>query len=273
MADSDPIRRNNVKVAGNPEAADTLVFVHGFGTDQSAWRDVAAGFLADCRVVLLDNVGAGGADPAAFAQHRYLNLRRYASDLVEVCAALGLEHPILIGHSMGAMICALATLERPGLAGKLIMIGASPHYIDTDDYRGGFSRGDVDAIYSSVTSGYAGWADGFAAAAMGHTDRPALGSDFAQSIKSIPKDRALTVLCSIFQSDHREDVAHLDMPTLLIQTQDDIAVPLAVAEYLKRRIRGSRLEIIDTVGHLPHISAPTLVAAAIRRFITDSRPA
>lgn len=273
MADTDPIRRNNVHVAGKPEATDTLVFVHGFGTDQHAWRDVAAEFLADCRVVLLDNVGAGGSDPAAFAQHRYLNLRRYASDLVEVCDTLNLDRPILIGHSMGAMICALATLERPGLASKLVMIGASPRYIDTDDYQGGFSRGDVDAIYSSVTSSYAGWADGFAAASMGHADRPALGSDFARSIKTIPKDRALTVLCSIFQSDHREELARLEVPTLLIQTQDDVAVPQVVAEYLHQRIRGSRLEIIDTVGHLPHISAPALVAAAVRRFISDRSPA
>ncbi len=124
VTDTDPLRRNNVKVIGNQHAADTLVFVHGFGTDQTAWREVAAAFVTDHRVVLLDNVGAGASDAAAFAQHRYLNLRRYATDLVEVCAALALERPILIGHSMGAMICALATLERPGLASKLVFIGA-----------------------------------------------------------------------------------------------------------------------------------------------------
>jgi len=273
MTDIDPIRRNNVKVVGNPQAQTALVFVHGFGSDQRAWSSVAAAFLADYRVVLLDNVGAGGSDPAAFAQHRYLNLRRYGSDLVEVCDALALDRPVLVGHSMGAMICALATLERPGLARQLVMIGASPRYVDVDDYLGGFSREDVDAIYSSVTSSYSAWADGFAAASMAHGDRPTLGSEFAQSIKSIPPDRALTMLCSIFQSDHREDIARLEVPTLVLQTRQDIAVPLAVAEYLNRRIRGSRLEIIDTEGHLPHVSAPGLVARAIRHFITEAGPA
>lgn len=267
MIDIDPVNRNNVKVLGNPNAKTALVFVHGFGTDQSSWRDVAMAFLADYRVVLLDNAGAGASDPAAFAQHRYLNLRRYASDLVEVCGALALERTILIGHSMGAMICALATLERPGLAHKLVMIGASPRYIDTDDYHGGFSRGDVDAIYRDVTTRYSEWANVFAAASMAHADRPALSTQFAQCIKSIPEDRALTVLCSIFQSDHREDIARLDVPTLLIQAKADVAVPQAVAEYLNQHIRGSQLTLIDAEGHLPHISVPSAVIGAIEAFI------
>ncbi len=267
MIDIDPIRRHNVKVLGNPDAETALVFVHGFGTDQSSWRDVVLAFLADYRVVLLDNAGAGASDPAAFVQHRYLNLRRYASDLVEVCAALALDRPILIGHSMGAMVCALATLERTGLAEKLVMIGASPRYIDTDDYHGGFSRGDVDAIYGDVATRYSQWANMFAAASMAHADRPALCTQFAQCIKSIPQDRALTVLCSIFQSDHREDIARLDVPTLLIQAKDDVAVPITVAEYLNRHIRGSQLAMIDAEGHLPHISVPSAVIAAIEAFI------
>ena len=268
MSDIDPIRRHNVHVIGNPDAATTPVFVHGFGTEQTAWRVVAAAFLANYRVVLLDNVGAGGPDPAAFAQYRQLELRRYASDLVEVCMALALEHRVLIGHSMGAMICALATLERPGLATKLVFIGASPRYIDTDDCHGGFTRSDVDAIYSDVTSRYSAWADVFAAASMAHADRPALSTDFAHSIKAIPKDRALTVLCSIFQSDHREEIARLEVPTLLIQAKDDIAVPQAVAENLERHIRGSQLVTIDAEGHLPHVSAPAIVVAAMEPFVS-----
>ena len=39
------------------------------------------------------------------------------------------------------------------------------------------------------------------------------------------------------------------------------------AELLHRRIRGSRLEILDAEGHLPHVSAPELVVAAMRDFV------
>ena len=96
---------------------------------------------------------------------------------------------------------------------------------------------------------------------------PGLAADFANAIRDIPRDRALTVLCSIFQSDHRDDVRRLDKPTLLVYARDDIAAPESVARYLQRAIKDSRLVMIDAQGHLPHISAPTQVLAAIRDFI------
>ncbi|MCK7494960.1 MAG: hypothetical protein MZW92_30560 [Comamonadaceae bacterium] len=59
----------------------------------------------------------------------------------------------------------------------------------------------------------------------------------------MPADAILTVLCSIFQSDYRETIGRLQRPTLLLQTREDIAVPLGAAQLLHARIAGSRLEI------------------------------
>jgi sigma-B regulation protein RsbQ len=56
-----PLARNAVTVLGNQAAPHTTVFVHGLGTDQTVWRRIAAPFLQDFRVVLLDNVGAPAA--------------------------------------------------------------------------------------------------------------------------------------------------------------------------------------------------------------------
>ena len=262
----DALKRNNVTLAGQLDAARSIVFVHGFGTDQHAWQAVAAPLMSDFRIVLLDNVGAGGAAAEAFSQHRYLSLNRYATDLLEVCAALKLHDAILVGHSSGAMICALAAISQPALFSRLVLIGASPRYIDDESYRGGFSRSDVDAIYSSISTGPS-WADDFAPLAMGNADRPELTAQFAESLKAIPPDRALTVLCSILQSDYRDEIGKLAIPTLIIQTINDHGVPLAVAEFLKRTIPNSQLKIIEADGHLPHISAPEKVLAALRPFL------
>ena len=75
---------------------------------------------------------------------------RYATDLLEVCDALALKSAILVGHSAGAMVCALAALRRPSLVSRLVMISASPRYIDDVSCRGGFTRQDVDALYKQV---------------------------------------------------------------------------------------------------------------------------
>jgi len=264
---TDPIKRNNVCVTGQPTAARTIVFVHGFGTDQSAWREVVAPLMADFRIVLLDNVGAGGSDPGAFAQHQYLNLNRYAADLLEVCEALALRDVILVGHSVGGMICALAAIRRPELVSRVVLIGSSPRYLDDESYRGGFTMQDIDAIYDMVIENAKAWADAFAPKMMANPDRPGLTQKFAEALKSIPAERILTVLCSILQSDYRKEIGRLSTPSLIIQTKNDNVVPLEVAEYLRTKIHDSELKVIDAEGHLPHISAPARVLEAMLPFI------
>lgn len=50
MGKIPPLVRNNVTQTGNPDAARTLVFVHGFGTDQTVWSEVLRAFQDDYRV-------------------------------------------------------------------------------------------------------------------------------------------------------------------------------------------------------------------------------
>jgi sigma-B regulation protein RsbQ len=268
-----PLKKNCVTVTGKLDAAQSIIFVHGFGTDQTAWKDVAAEFLDDFRVVLFDNVGAGHSLPEAFIQERYLNLHSYAGDLLDICKALNLRDAIVVGHSAGAMISLLAVIKEPAFFARLILIGASPRYLDDGAYQGGFTEKDLNDLYRAVTTGYADWADHFAPLAMANGDQPNLALRFAATIKSIPADRALTILCSIFQSDHRADLAKLDKPTLLIHTKEDVAVPPEVARYLQQSIRGSRLVVIDATGHLPHLSAPFEVIGAMRDFVRDATSA
>ena len=262
----DPLKKNAVTISGRADPPRTMVFAHGFDTDQRAWDAVAAAFEADWRIVRFDHAGAGRSAPGAFVQHRYLSLEGYVEDLVAICDALQLRDAVMVGHSVGAMVGLLATLARPRCSSKLALLGASPRYLDDEGYHGGLAKTDLDAIYSSLMQGYAAWADSYASLAMGNPDRPQLARHFAESLKAIPQAHALTVLYSIFQSDHRADLRKVAVPTLILQSREDVAVPMAVAEYLHREIRGSRLVVVEADGHFPHVSAPQSVVDALRAF-------
>ena len=118
-----------------------------------------------------------------------------------------------------------------------------------------------------MIANYAEWSDNFASLAMDNPDKPNLAQYFASTIKAYPFNYAFTIICSIFQSDHRAELCKLHKPTLLIQAKQDFAVPLEVALYLHNNIKNSSLTIIEASGHLPHISTPELVVAAINDFI------
>lgn len=265
----NPVLRNHVTVSGRADAHATMLFVHGFGTDQTAWKDVIPAFENRYRVLSFDHVGMGRSLAEAYSQHRYLDLGAYADDLLEICDALRLLGVTLVGHSVGAMAGALAAIKQPHRFSRLILIGASPRYLDDPGYRGGFTKVGLDELYRAMMANYSGWADAFAPMVMANPDRPSLAQHFAAELKSIPADRALSILCTIFQSDHRADVAKLTQPTLLIHGRDDPAVPVEVAHYLKRTIEHSRLRFVDAQGHLPHVAAPAQVVEAMLEFLDE----
>ena len=260
-----PLERNHVTVAGDP-GGRPIVFIHGIGSDQQAWAGVAGALADRHRIVLLDNVGAGQSDPAAFVKHRYLNLEAYAEDVAQVMAALELWDALIVGHSIGGMIGAITARHVPDRAAALVLVATSPRYLTEEGYPGGLRREDIDEIYRAATSDFGDWAQQFAEATTGQPADSASGRRFLAALNAVPRERLLTVLCSTLQTDHRREVERIAVPTLILQPSEDPFVPLAVAEYLHDHIPGSRLEVLVSRGHLPHVDNAPGVAQAIRRF-------
>ncbi|MDP9081716.1 MAG: alpha/beta hydrolase [Bacteroidota bacterium] len=262
-------KKNNITIEGNKDAPQTIVFAHGFGTDQTAWTNVKQAFKDDYRLVLYDNVGGGKADPAAYSPIKYNNLNTYADDLVAIATELDLRDAIVVAHSVSSMITLLASIKAPQYFSKLVFIGASPRYLNDEalNYVGGFTKPVLDGMYTAMTTNYYAWVSGFSSAAMGEQENPIYREQFAETLSVIRPDIALSVAKVIFESDVRKELNKLNKETLLIQAHDDIAVPAEVAEYLNKNISNSSLTYVDANGHFPHISAPNEVITAIKAFI------
>jgi sigma-B regulation protein RsbQ len=263
------IEKNNVHVCGKQDAAQTIIFGHGFGTDQIAFAPLVKAFEADYKIVLFDNVGGGKADINAFSTLRYSTLQGYVTDVTDIIKALDLQHIIYVGHSVNGMIGLLTSVQHPDYFDKLVLLGSSPRYLNEPQtgYVGGFDMAALESLYDAMSTNYYAWASGFSALAMNNPDRPHLAESFADTLKNIRPDIALSVAKAIFEMDHRNDLGKSVIPSLIIQTADDIAVPEVVGDYMAAHIPFSELTKVNTKGHLPHISAPDEVISAIRSFI------
>lgn len=265
---SDPecvIRRHNVRVSGAGNR--TIMFAHGFGCDQTMWEPVAGNFRDDFRVVLFDYIGHGDSDLAAYSAERYSSLRAYADDVVAIARALHLEDAVFVGHSVSAMIGALASLQAPGLFSDLVMVGPSPCYIDQDGYRGGFSRAQVDELLEFLDDNHLGWSAAMAPAIMGNVDRPDLSrrleNSFCRTDPKIARDFARVT----FLSDNRADLGAVTARTLILQCTNDIIAPVEVGQFVHAQVPDSRFRMLQASGHCPNLSAPDEVTAAIREFV------
>lgn len=254
----------HVRVVGSGEK--TVVLAHGFGTDQSAWQRILP-YLQHYRVVLYDLVCAGTVNPDYFDFRRYTTLDSYVDDLLHILDTLGVDRCSYIGHSVSAMIGILAAIKRPELFTKLILIGASPRFLNDRDYHGGFEQDEVEKVLIAMEKNYEAWVSGYAPLAVG-ADVPAAVQEFSRTLFNMRPDISLFVSQTVFNSDLRGVLGLVKVPCCIIQTARDISVPASVAMYLRNHLGGrNTVETLNTEGHLPHLSAPQLLERVLRRHL------
>jgi sigma-B regulation protein RsbQ len=266
--EADVLRKHNVNVLGTGDT--TVVLAHGFGADQTVWKHQVAALGPQYRLVLFDYLGCGKTDPREYNPLRYDSMERYADDVIAIHDALGLPWTAFVGHSASGMIGLLASLARPDIVRHLVLLGASPRYLNETGYVGGFERPDLDGLYDAMARDYLAWANGFAPAMMGDRAPPSVGEDFARTLGSMRPDIAQSVARVIFESDFRAKLPLAKVPVHVLQTRRDPAVPVEVGRYLTSHIPGARLVMLDAEGHLPHMSAPQHVDAALLELLAHA---
>lgn len=258
----------NASVRG-PADAQAIVFVHGFGCGQHMWRHVSAALEDDYRVVLLDLPGSGGAAETSYDSERHATLDGYRDDLVSLLRELDLSSVILVGHSVSAMIGVLLQIAHPELVDRLVLVTPSARYVDDGDYVGGFSEADIDELLELMSRNHLGWQSSLAGIVAGGPDSEAK-TELEQAFCRTRPEIAAEFAAVTFRGDNRADLPRVSVPTLVIQSAEDPIAPLSAGTYVRDAISEAELEVIDTRGHCPHLTAPAETAAAIHRFIRRS---
>lgn len=264
----DILIRNNVQVIG--QGTRPMLFAHGFGCDQHMWRFLTPYFEDDYSVILFDYVGSGQSTLSAYDPQRYADLKGYAQDVLDVCAALELDEVLFVGHSVSCVIGILAALREPERFARLLLVGPSPCYVnDPPDYMGGFEQADLEGLLEMMDKNYIGWANFLAPVVMKNDDRPDLTRELAESFCSTDPEITRQFAQVTFFSDNRDDLPHVTVPSLVLQCTEDTIAPDAVGAYVHEHLPGSTLVRMKATGHCPHMSHPEETAEAIKAYLAE----
>lgn len=254
-----------VAVAGAEGA--TVVLAHGYGMDQASWDKILPSITKANKVLLFDWDFTAGADDDDDDEARY-TFGRFADDLIALMDEREVRGAVLVGHSMSAMAGCIAAARRPDLFAHLLLLCASPRYINSEEegYIGGFEEASILAMLGAMESDFQAWVKGFVPnAAGGAADDMAAATveRLERSFLAMDPVVALGVARMIFLGDQRPALDAVPAQCTIVGVRHDFAAPPVVAEYMERRMTKAgtdvAVEIIESVGHFPQLIAPTQV--------------
>lgn len=234
------------------EGTSTLVFLHeGLGSIRQ-WRDFPANVAAatGCRALVYDRYGYGQSDVLAEPRRTVRFMHDEALDaLPELLASLGIERPILVGHSDGASIALIHAGAGHAVRGVVAMaphvfiepicltsIARAAQTFETTDLAARLGRYHRDARKT-----FYGWADVW------------LDPDFKGW-------------------DIRDDyLPRIACPLIAIQGYDDEYGTMAQLDDIGRRVKAPcELLKLKDCGHAPFRDQPEKTLEAVARFIRNS---
>lgn len=95
-----------------------IVLISGYGCDLSVWTDIIDELASDFRILIFDNQGAGRTED--FGEP--LSIDVMAENSVALFEELGIRHPIIVGHSLGAAIAQKIAQNYPEVPVGLVLI-------------------------------------------------------------------------------------------------------------------------------------------------------
>ena len=265
-------------VYGPPDAAVTVVAVHGFRGEHHGLEPVVA-HLPGIRVISPDLPGFGETAPLPGVRH---DIDAYARWLREFAGAVA-PGAVILGHSFGSIVVAAAVaggLETPRVV-LVNPIGAPA----LEGPKGVLTRLAVFYYWAGARLpaplGEALLRNGLIvrvmSESMAKTKDPGLRRfihDQHDTYFSRFADRDVlhdAFLASV-SNDVREFAPRIAQPTLLVAAVRDDITPIEAERHLATLFPAAELVEIDDVGHLIHYETPAAAADAIRRFLVPSAP-
>lgn len=189
-------------------------------------------------------------------------MSREAGVLPEVLGAVGVTHPVLVGHSDGATIAALAA----GGVGDGVGIGVGPLLPHAPLGR---------AVLAAVLIAPHFFVEEEGRAEIARAAEAFDGSDMAARMGKYHRDPVATFRgwADAWLSDGFEDwnvEAELDgitAPVLVIQGREDQYGTLAQVSAVTDRVAGARALILEGCRHVPHLEKPADVVSGIVRVM------
>lgn len=271
------VRADDVSVfiqEAGPKTGQPVLLIHGTGSWSEIWRETMTS-LADAgfRVIAMDLPPFGYSDKPAGVEA--YSRERQAKRIVGLLDTLELSRVILVGHSVGGRPTMEAALMAPSRVRALVLVdpalgfaGSESRFLQNEPSWPVRALFAIDPLRNAVVATFATnplttkyLFRSFVSNDASVTDERVTMLQQPAVVRGLTRgtgdwmEYALTSEDTSLGSNFSNFTA-LTMPVFLVWGRLDDITPLSEGERLQKLIPGSKLEIMDGVGHVPYVEDP-----------------
>ena len=248
----------------------TLLLLHGGpGLDHSGFRPAFDCLEDVAQVVMPDHRGNGRSFSG---DSKNWNLDQWADDVKGFCDALGIENPIVFGHSFGAMVAMKYASKYPDHADKLILAATFAKFeLDAfvkrfADIGGEQARVAAQDFWTQPTPENT---EAWTVHGLPHYSRAPLDLEEMQRMQMSPEVMVHFISGEVHEFDLLPLLADVRSPTLLLAGSEDPVSSVSDMKTIRDALTQTttQYECIDNASHFLWRDAPDVFFGIVRKFV------
>jgi len=252
---------DNVKKSENDD--ETLVFIHGLGSDKDTWLQLTKYLTKKYRIIVPDLPGHG--ESIQDLSNNY-SIEAQAQHIIELLKILKIKRAHFIGSSMGGAVATKLTYIQPEIVLSLILIDSygtikTPSYIHNLVEETGHnpmleinSRDDYKTMLS-----------------LAMVKPPFIPGFMLDVLVENMKEKLVLNKKILKDSENDSDLSYilpkLKSPSLVIWGAEDNVLHVDNADVFSSELNYCRKVVIERTGHVPMVEEPKITATYITEFI------
>ncbi|MBR6564791.1 MAG: alpha/beta hydrolase [Clostridia bacterium] len=231
-----------------------VLLLHGWGSSFDVYQGIINTLKNRYKVVALNFPGCGNSD----TMENPWNLDDYCNLVLEFMNKIGIENPIMFGHSHGGRVTLKMVADKMVNPPKIVLLD-SAGLIPKKSFRQKWRAKSFKIIKTVLTLPII---KSFSAPLLEKARRHYGSADYNAAPLVLRQ-----TLVSLVNADLRDILHNIACPTLLIWGENDTATPLADAKIIESKIRDCGLCVIKGTGHYSFCERPFEAHAIINSFL------
>lgn len=258
---------NNITVGYTDEGSandPAIIFIHGFPFNRFMWNHQVEALKDNFRVISYDVRGHG----ESLIGNDELTIDLFVTDLIALMDQLKVEAAVLCGLSMGGYIALRAMEQHPA---RFLGLALSDTQCAADTPEAKENR--MKAIEGIKQTGVERYADAsiinlFASSSFKSRQEEVV------TIRSVIEKTSTDTLCNTLMAlaNRKEtcsSLTEITVPVLILVGKEDKITPIASAELMQQKIKGSIIRVIEHAAHLSNLENPSDFNSQLTQFLSE----